>query len=150
MAEPQMRTQYVIRHSHRTETFDDKDIAVRRVNEVLGELAGHIDPLAEFSESVMWDMEDVPATPFDEFLVEYEEAAGVEDVDRNHAYLMVERNVRGSSPPFVLSSADTVQELYVANRDQEYADDWSLEGIYETATGNEVDFDVTVTVKVKA
>lgn len=149
----QTRKVWMVRANNKQEQYDDVGIAARRVIDLLHLMFNEYD--ARFPEaflnghSLSWSEEEVPATSLDELLAEYDDAYGLDELDRSKRYLLIERNVRGSSPPYAIATDDDLTALYRGHRDQEYASDWELEGIYEMATGNEVAFEVEVQVKEK-
>lgn len=104
--------------------------------------------LADFGGQVSWSVEEVPATPFDELLDEYmhelHDEGGLDGVEREAPYLMVEENVRGG---YWLSSGDDPAQLATQNLKQEYSEDWELVGIFDARTGDQVSGTTEVTIR---
>lgn len=128
----------------RQQFFDDPETAIAAVRSALATVT--IDP-ADFSGSVTWDIEKVPATPLDKLLDDYldelHDEGGADGVDRDDPFLLVESNVRGG---YWLTTGSDPEDLVGYHLAQEYAEEWEIEGIYDTATAEPVHGETTTTV----
>lgn len=124
--------------------FDDPKAAIAAVRTSLATIAVSS---ADFNGSITWDIEKVPATPLDTllegYLDELHDSSGADGVDRDDPFLLVESNVRGG---YWLSTGPSPENLVSCHLAQEYAEDWEIEGIYSTVTGEPVHGETTTTV----
>lgn len=138
------RKAYAVSIDGEQQLFDDPETAVAAVHAALA--VASVDP-DNFSGRITWDIEDVPATPFDELLDEYihelHDEGGIDGVERGDPFLLVEENMRGG---YWLSTGMDPTELATSHMNQEYAEEWELIGIFNTATGEAVHGEVSTTV----
>lgn len=124
-----------------------------------------VDDDGEFGGSFSWYVEQVPATPFDQIVADATENAHgiallpgagikitIEDaveywsLDRDDRYIMREENVRGG---YWLTSSDSVDSLVETHYCNEYAEEWEIEEIFDTTTGEAVNFEVEHKVVIR-
>lgn len=99
------------------------------------------DTAGDFNGGITWHTEQVPASLFDELVIEYGEnihGGGMGnsltdlDLDRDAPYLLVEENRRGG---YWLSTWNSRRDARRYNRDQEYAEDWEIVTLVALTTG---------------
>lgn len=136
---------YVVRpNTGKSQQFDNLTEAWAVVREVL--LAAHNEVAGdEFDGCVSWGTERVPASPFDELIADHEGElhgfdGGMDAVDRGDPFLLVEENVRGG---YWLTTGLSPEALVEYHLNQEYAEEWAIDAIYDTATGKQVHGAVT-------
>ena len=143
----QTRPAYVVR-IHDTDTpsvtqFPDVTDAVDHLTRALGAVA--IDQ-SDFEGRVSWYTTAVPATPFDALLTTYSELydeGGLDGVDREDPYLIVEEHVRGG---YWLTTGTDPEVLAENHLLQEYSGEWNCEGIFDTRTGDREQVTIEVTL----
>lgn len=145
-----------------SKSFDRQRDAEQAVTEYLEAFDARLTP-ARFKNSygdwsgeigVRWYEDEVPASPFDALVAEYagephgfstEDALDEWHLDAADAFLLVEENVRGG---YWLTSGSDIEDLMDYHFNQEYAEEWSVIGIFDTATGEEVQVEVSRSYKV--
>jgi hypothetical protein len=87
----------------------------------------------------------MPETPLDNLLNLYGQnltaGSDLDSVDRSAPFLLVEESRFGG---YSFSSGNSAQHLAQYHFDQEYAEEWKIIGIFDTATGEQVHGTTTV------
>lgn len=68
-----------------------------------------------------------------------------EDCPEPRRFVLVETNVRGSTPPYWVTTHDTTEKAARYSFEQEYASDWANLLLLDTTTGQRVTSDIEVT-----
>lgn len=151
--EPTMKDEFVVDLGSNEYRFPNQSAAQAQLATCVAELANTdgVDGDGDFSGRLSWYVEPVPATPFDELIQEYMHnphggSADEWSVDRDAPFLLVEENTSGG---YWLTSGATVEDLVTYHVNQEYASEWYVLGVYDAATGDNIDYSVTTAVTVK-